>query len=228
MQQGIFLLWVLAVGACLGAWIYLEAALSRHGKVQSRRKVTGYELARQLLDRNQLSRIPITRTPPGKAPSWILDELFLREENYQGSRLSQLAQVLHQTERLLVGSNSTLSLYLRTSGARTFQGIVAASWVLVLVGATFSAARSLGTVGQLLFVLSALLGVATLSEEFEARKRSVSSLASIEGLELDEKVRLKKILDALRWSSLAQLIEAPFSFYPRKPAKRNHALSKSH
>jgi len=227
MQQGVFLLWVICVGVSLGVWIYLEVSLSRYGSLQTRRKLTGYELARQILDRHQSGRVPIEAVPQGRDLGASLDKLFLREEDYRGSRLAHLARSLFGATRLLVGSKSVASLYLRGLGERSFQWVIVSSWVLVLLGAAFRFARPAATLGQILFVLSGLLAVASLGEEFEVGKRSVSNLMSVEGFELDEKVRMKKLLESLRWWPFALLIQAPFSLSVRSSEKSSHVLSKS-
>jgi len=226
MQQGVFLLWVVCIGISLGAWIYLEVVFSRYGAFVNRRKLTGYELARQLLDRNQLSRVTVTSAEEGKRSGDSLERFSLPEAVYHGKRLTELAQALHETERFLCGFRSVVTLYLRALGGRSFQILIAASWGLVLIGAAFSPARSVATLGQLLYVVANLLVLATLGEEFEAARRGLSSLASLEGFETDERVRLKKLLEAMRWSRAAELFQALFELARLTRKKLSHALSK--
>jgi len=74
-------------------------------------------------------------------------------------------------------------------------------------------------IGELLFLANFLVATASLAKEWEVTGRAVSSLASLEGFGTDERVRIKRLVEAIRWRPVAELLAAPFSILWQSKAK---------
>jgi len=62
--------------------------------------------------------------------------------------------------------------------------------------------------GQFLFLLFFLLALSSLGKEWEVAERAISEMGGIE-LGTDERIRMKRILKAIRWAPLAEMFRAP-------------------
>ena len=219
MQLGLFFLWVLSAGAAFLAWFALEMAwVSSKGR-ESRRRMTGCELARQVLDRNRLNYISLHAAPSGGRIHLGLeaDQLALHEKIFYGSELSHLAAALHEAGHFLSGNRLPLPAGLRRFQRNTVRVGVLLSWIGVAIGFLFPSQAGWAAWGELIFILITLRALSRLGEEWEATDRSLSQLLSLEGFGTDERVGIKRVLDRLRWSPLAEIMSAPFSFFPQRP-----------
>ena len=208
MQQGLFLLWALSLGASVLALLYLEISLVRNGKFKSHRQLTGGDLARQILDRNHLNRMTIGAVSVRRTVHFGvgLDRFLLRKKVYYGSRLADLAVVLHETAHLLEESHALIPLEWRAKSARMFQGIVGASLLFILTGLFLAPLGWLSVFGQGLFVIVFFIALVSLGEEAEITERALTNLSLLEGFGTDERVRIRRLLKALRWSPIAELL----------------------
>ena len=221
MQEGLSLLWFICVVASLAAWFYLEISLSVAGKFQSRRQITGCELARQVLDQSRLSQTAIL---PAQG-LWDIhfgfdfERLFLSEKAYYGTQLGDLGISLHESAHLLRESKEVVPVDLRTHTVNFLRIAILASWSFIVAGRFFPAWTWMMPFGQFLFVILCIRAFALLGEEWEVTTLGLASLPLLEGLETNELVRVRKLLQAIRWSPLAELFAEPFSLLFRHKRK---------
>lgn len=214
MQEGLGWLWLVSLTVSLAAWLYVEISKAQSRKVETRRPLTGCELARQILDRHHFHRTsihPVSRRTKGEG-SLQGNQLFLRESVYQGSRLTDLAEALYESMGYLEASQSLLPKGLERTGRLAFGGMVLLAWGLILGGVLGGRFSALTVGGQFLFILAFFFALFSLGREWEVVQRAISEMGGIE-LGTDERVRMKGLLKAMRWSPLAEL------FKPRWPVK---------
>lgn len=214
MQEGLFFLWVLSVAVSVAALFYLEISFSVRGGVSNRRQMTGCELARQFLDRNQFhqtSVVPVHRVWRVHF-GFDIERLFLGERAYYGTHLADLATAFHEAAHLLKESKSgLLPVNLRTQGSTLLRTAILVSWGLIFWGFLFRAWSWTVPVGEFVFTVICFRALALLGEEWEIAGQAITNLAQIEGLETGERVRIKELLKTLRWSPLAEIFAEPFS-----------------
>ncbi len=210
MQQGLWFLWVLSAGVSGGVWLYSEISRAENRGRETRRLITGCELARQILDRHRFHRTsvhPVSKKEGGER-GLLGDRLLLPEGAYYGNRLLDLAQTLHDAVGHLESSRSLLPAGLRTRRRWVFGGGLLVSWGLVLGGFLWDQGSGLMSAGQFLFLLFFLLALSSLGKEWEVAERAISEMGGIE-LGTDERIRMKRILKAIRWAPLAEMFRAP-------------------
>jgi Zn-dependent membrane protease YugP len=214
MQEGLIFLWLLSVGVAMVAWFCMEISLATEGNTPSRRQITGCELARQVLDRNQLSQTAVFPAPGVWRVHFGSDfeRLLLAERVYYGTRLSDLAIAFHESAHLLTESQAVLTGRVRAEVDRVLRGGILLSWFLILGGFLFPAWSWLASTGRFLFILVSFRALASLGEEWEVTERALANLNFVEGFGTEERVRIKKLLRVIRWSPLAELFAEPFSF----------------
>ena len=228
MHPGLFFLWVLSLGASLGAGCYVQWVFRRDGRFENRRQVNGYELARQVLDRNHLSQAAIEEGLKGSEPfsDHAGERLFLCEKIYRGTKLADLAVSLHETISFMDASQSLLPLSSFLKKGKFFQTVMIGSWILILSGIFFPALRGLASLGQGLFVAAFLTAALCLGKETELMERSFSNLMALEGLATDEMARMKRLLKALLWNPWAAPWEAPLIFFKNRGKTSRKCLTK--
>jgi len=115
-------------------------------------------------------------------------------------------------------SRSVLPMALLNPRGWLFRGSVLTSWLMILAGSVIGW-DSVIRIGELLFLANFLVATASLAKEWEVTGRAVSSLASLEGFGTDERVRIKRLVEAIRWRPVAELLAAPFSILWQSKAK---------
>lgn len=213
LQEGLFLLWLLTLVVSILSWGYLKILYVQEEKLMNRQQITGCELARQILDRHHLHRTSVHSVlEKGRehlGPS--LNQFLLAEKGYYGTRLVDLAEVLHEVAHYLEALKSTLPVGLRAARGRFARIGVIASWILILGGFLLPSWGWMSRLGQIFLVSAFFLALASLLTEWEVTERAIANLSSLEGLGTDERMRMKRLLKAIRWGPLAELLRAPFS-----------------
>ena len=210
MQEGLGFLWLLSLIASAAAWLYREVVLAGKKGIASRSQMAGCELARKILDTCHLTHTAVQPAPSrGPEPAPHRDELLLNEKIYSNSSLAALAETLHETVHWIESSKVFLSTRPGGMGGRFFSGWVLLSWTCLALGVLFSHWVWLFRLGQFLFVLAFLAALASLAGEWEIGQRAVSQLTALERLGTDERVRMKEVLKALRWTPLAEIFRIP-------------------
>lgn len=207
MQQGFFILWILALGVSMVSWLYLKMVSTREGAFQNRRRITGCELARQALDRTRLHSVAIDLVVKQKRTysNLHLDRLSLAKKVYYGTKLTELAQALWECGHLLLKSSSLAYFIGGILETKPTRILIAVSWILIFAGFLFPSLRGMATAGQFLFIAIFFLALTVLLGEWEVMDRVVVNLSQSEGLETNEKIRIRRILNAMRWMPLADL-----------------------
>lgn len=213
MQPGLFYLWMLSAALGAAAWLYLEMAAARHKGFQTRIQLTGCELARQVLDRNDQPQAAVLVLRGERRIHFGLGHipLALAEPVYHGTRLTDLAIALHQTAHFLNGTPSVFPASLRARKGPAVGLAITISWFLVGGGALFPAWGWMSFWGQLVLVLLCLGALGALAEEWEVTDRATNYLAFLNELGVDERVRVKALLKAYRWVTVAELFGEPLS-----------------
>ncbi|GEM_PF-2409321 len=222
-------LWILTLFLAIAAWIYRRVSFSKAGGFRNRRQITGCEFVRQILDDHRFNRVAVKPMAVARTAHFHsrLGELHLPERIYYGTQLLDLAMGMHGAMHLLQESKALVPVELQIQGSRLFRMMVLASWFLIGGGMIFSRFESWVPIGQLLFIFTFLLALASLAEEWEVTSRSLASLSKLEEFEPNERMHLKRLLRAIQWTPLAELFGSPFTLFARTTEKvKGHAVSK--
>ncbi len=224
MQSGLFFIWTLFVGFSLLAWLYLKVFFEKEKGHLSRRRITGCELARQVLDRNHQHQTSVRPIFSARNAHFGLDfnQLLLSEKAYYGTGLKDLAITLHETAHLLVESKPSLLVEFWAKIVRFLQMTLLLSWLLVIGGIFLPPFRWMVSLGQVLFVVLFFRALASLAKEWEVTELALTQLASLDGFGTDERVKMKKLLQAIRWVRLAELFGEPLALFRKRGKNSSH------
>lgn len=210
MREGLHFLWIFSLNVSLLAWLYYRIVSLRKEKMLNRGQVMGYEVARQVLDRNRLARTVIYSVASGeKKAGPESDSLTLDANVYSGTTLATLATALKETLHFLEASQfSFLSRFGPWSG-RPFRILVGSAWCLIAAGLLLSSHPQIFDLGRALFVFCFFLALSSFPLEWEISEKGIAQLSFLERLWTDERVAIKEILKASRGASFAELIDIP-------------------
>lgn len=192
MQPGLTYLWIAGVALSALCRFYLKIIRIRGGKFVNRRRLNGYETARQALDHLEFNRMTV-------------DRRILPEKISKGMSLGDLAFTLNAVFRYAENSKSPIPESLRIPSGRWFRAAVGVSWLLVAAGLlSFSPAGVMRT-GQLLWTALFIVSLSLVWEEKERLQKAAAYLSHMDALTTDEKIKIRAILRAYRWEVLAGL-----------------------
>lgn len=210
MREGLHFLWIFSLNVSLWAWLYYRIVCLRKKKTLNRSQVMGYEIARQVLDRNQLARTAVYAVAPGEKNAGDgSDALGLDSKIYSGTTLTALASALKETIRFLEGSKFSFLSRLGPGSGRPFRILVGTAWFLIVTGFLFSSYPGILDAGKILYIFCFFLSLGYFPLEWEISEKGAAQLSTLERLWTDERVAIKKILKASRGSSFAELIDIP-------------------
>lgn len=217
------MVWAVSLAVTFLAWLHLKISFARVGWYPSRSKITGCELARQVLDRGHMGRtavhfVPEVGATPARsaggrrvvpsAPSF--NQLLLPERVYYGTRLADLATSLHETAHLTEEFGAGSVSWARHGGL-LLRTVVRLAWLTGL-GGIFLGNTWMRNLGQLGFSGAFLWSLVSLGQETQVTERASSQLGALEGFRVDELTRMRQLLQAMRGVCLAEIFRAPFSF----------------
>lgn len=204
---------LLAVMVSVTAWLYIKIAERNVNQLESRRRITGCELARQVLDSRVRGRVSVTAAG-GAGLSHLgrsTESLTLNERVFFGGRLSDLSRSLHETHHLLTVGKSAVPLRWGMAIGRTLRVPLAVSLFIIVMEIFFPLWAGVAFWGELSFLAIFLFALASMAGEWEVTQNAISHLSRLEGFEMDEKIRMKHFLAVLGWAPLAELIAGPLA-----------------
>ncbi len=188
------------------SWVY-----SNGGKIRNRKGMTGCEVARQLLSRNGFQDVPVEMMAPlnhDSLPSFR--QLYLSPDIYKGKNLWAIAGAARESARLALVSSSVLPLRIKNRLSFLLHGVIFIAWGSFLLGLTGERFEFFKWTGSFLFILLFVLALLRLPREWEVSEKALFYLRQSQWFELDEFIRLKRILRALRLTLVSQIFRVPF------------------
>ena len=198
----------------LGLWAQskVKSAFNKYSKVRNMLGMTGAEVARKILNANQLSNIQIEETngflsdhyDPGKKV------LRLSPEIYRSNSVAAAGVAAHEVGHALQDQGGYLPLQLRTFLVPTVQ---IGSWlgpIIFFLGMIISTplGTNLAWIGLILFAATAAFTLVTLPVELDATRRAKAWLLNSGMIYPSEMTGINSVLDAAALTYVAAAIQA--------------------
>jgi Zn-dependent membrane protease YugP len=178
--------------------------------VQIASGLPGAQVARQILDQNGLSEVPV-ETSPGGALSDHYDPrkkaLFLSEPVYQPPSVAAAAVAAHETGHALQDQRGYTPLRIRSA---IFPAVAFAStaWIwLLIIGAVLNA-LNLIALALILYAVAVAFHIVTLPVEFNASRRASAQLRELGIVGASEQEGVNKVLRAAALTYVAGALAA--------------------
>ena len=168
-----------AIILALYAQAKVQSTFQRYSKVRASSGATGAQVARNLLDKNNLSDIVVEITPGHLTDHYEprTNKLRLSAEIYHGNSLAALGVAAHETGHAAQHAQEYIPLSLRNTIFPVARFGSNLAFPLFFIGLLFGRGGSfLMDLGIILFTFAVLFQVITLPVEFNASRRALAML----------------------------------------------------
>ncbi|MCM8774770.1 MAG: zinc metallopeptidase [Candidatus Omnitrophica bacterium] len=209
------MVWCLILGCSFLAFATEVWLIRENGRFQNRRRVTGAEIARYILDAGGFKQTIVDFPREGSQESQSgIEQLYLEKSVYEGGRLLDIAHAA-RTAVLKTGIpevNFFPSISLKRRLWKVHCFLILLSWLMVILGSLSSYLSGIRLAGFLIFLVTFIVAMIDLPAEWNISHQAMVHLRNSRHFEIDEIIRLKNLMNALRLDGLAQLFKVPLSF----------------
>jgi Zn-dependent membrane protease YugP len=194
-----FILLIPAVILALYAQVKVKSTFNKFLEVSAASGQTGAQVARELLDRNHLSDVPVELTPETLSDHYDPRTRVLRlsPEVYHGRSLASLGVAAHETGHAVQHSLAYVPLTVRNAIFPVANFGSNLGYILFFIGLIFGANKFLIDLGIILFSFFVFFTVLTLPVEFNASSRALVMLTDSGYLTRGEEAAgARKVLNA--------------------------------
>lgn len=158
------------------AQIKIKNAYQKYSKISSGTNFTGFEVARKILDRNNLREVRIERTPGTLSDHYDPRTKVLRLSNsiYDGNSVASMSVAAHEVGHAIQHAEGYFPLILRNNIAPIVNFATRFVWIFIVLG--FIVSSFFIDIGIIMFLAIVAFQVVTLPVEFNASKRALLEL----------------------------------------------------
>lgn len=210
MSGGAFLIYFLLLLIIpLWAQSRVRGAYRKYSKIPTSSQMTGYEVARKILDDNGLYDVTIEEVRGTLTDHYDPRSKTVRlsRDNYRGRSMAAAAVAAHEVGHALQHAQGYAFLKFRTALVPLASfGSNTALW-LIIIGFLLSA-MNLVLLGIIFMSFAVLFQIVTLPVEFNASTRAMDQLVVSGIIHTDEERPTKKVLDAAALTYVASALVA--------------------
>lgn len=171
------LMYLLMLLIPLAAQIYVSFTYRKYKSVDNSSGVTGYDVARQILDKNGLDKIYIVETKGVMSDHYDPNRKIVRlsTEVYNGRSIASMAIAAHECGHAIQDKDGYFFLKFRSMIFPIVNIGTQFAYIVLLIGFIFEAINLIG-LGILLVSLGLIFQLVTLPTEIDASKRAMKNL----------------------------------------------------
>ena len=196
----------IGLGISLIAQIIVTTSYNKYKKVQNRNNLTGFEIARKILDKNGLQDIMILETKGNLSDHYDPSRkvIKLSKDIYNGSSIASSSVAAHECGHAIQDKVGYKPMHIRSKIVTTVNICTKLGYLAIAIGAFFS--YELIEIGIILLATILVFELITLPVEFNASKRALQELNKLKLIEKDENRKAKNMLTAAAFTYVASLI----------------------
>jgi uncharacterized protein len=204
----VFMVPPLVLGLVIQWW--LKRTFAHYSRIQIGSGLAGAQVARQILDQNGLTEVPVEVAPGGPLSDHYdprKKALFLSEPVYNPPSVAAAAVAAHETGHALQDSKGYVPLKIRST---MYPAVAFASsaWIwLLMIGAVLGA-LNLVALALLLYAVAVAFHLVTLPVEFNASRRASAQLRELGIVGAGEQEGVNKVLRAAALTYVAGALAA--------------------
>ena len=207
-----FILLIPAIIFTVYAQRKVQSTYAAYSRVQTRRNITGGQVARMILDNNGMGHVPIEVVQGNLTDNYdpTKDVMHLSEGTYGSSSVAAVAVAAHESGHAMQDGANYAFLKLRIAMVPAVNVVSAISMPVIMIGIILiCAGQAIGgsvfNIGVIMFVVVVLFHTVTLPVEFDASKRALQQLVSLNIVDDTEVNGARKVLTAAGMTYVAAL-----------------------
>ena len=208
-----FIILIPAIIFALYAQAKVKNAYRKYSGIENRRRITGRQAARMILDSNGLQHVSIEMVAGTLTDHYdpSKDIMRLSSQVYNGPSLASVSLAAHESGHAIQDGTSYGFLKFRNAIAPVVSLVSTVSWPLMLIGLLiiWQGNRATGNfifdLGIIFFAAVVLFHTVTLPVELNASKRAIKQLVDLNIVDDQEARGSKKVLSAAAMTYVAAL-----------------------
>lgn len=199
------LIWLGLIITCLSQ-ILIKIAYNKYQKQDNKKRLTGFDVARQILDKNGLKDILVLETTGYLSDHYdpIKKVIKLSTNIYNGTTISAAAVAAHECGHAIQDKEDYKPMRIRSKIIPTVNLFTKLGYISIVIGAIFD--YRLMEVGVILLTSILLFQIITLPVEFNASFRALKQINIMNLLSQDEQEKAKKVLAAAAFTYVASVL----------------------
>lgn len=187
---------LLIIGLPLLAQIFIKISYENNSRIKNSKELTGYDVARKILDKNGLNDLLIVETNGYLTDHYDPNRkvIKLSRNIYGNDTISSMAVAAHEVGHAIQDKEGYFFLKLRTFIFPIVSFISRMTWLVILVGFFFEIVNAI-YLGIIIVSASVIFELVTLPVEINASKRAIKELNSL-NLITGEEDKVKNVLTA--------------------------------
>ncbi len=188
------------------AQVLIKITYSKYQKQENKKRLTGFDVARQILDKNGLKDILVLETT-----GYLTDHydptkkvIKLSTDIYNGTTISSAAVAAHECGHAIQDKENYKPMRIRSKIVPTVNLCTKLGYLAIIIGALFS--YKLMIIGVILLLSILLFQIITLPVEFNASIRALKQIDKLSLLSNDEQKGAKKVLSAAAFTYVASVL----------------------
>lgn len=191
----------------LCAQYFVTTTYNRYSKIKSKKNITGFEVARKILDSYGMNNVYITETVGKLSDHYDPSRKVIRlsTEVFHGNSISSCAVAAHEVGHAIQDKKNYSFLKTRNLIIPFVNFVSYAGYLAILIGIIF-ASQNLILIGIATEIIILLFQLITLPVEFDASKRALTELKNINVLTTKELILSEKVLRAAAFTYVSSVI----------------------
>lgn len=188
------------------AQIWVSSSYKKYKKILNSHDVTGYDVARKILDANNLENIIILETKGSLTDHYDPTKkvIKLSTDIYHGSSIASASVAAHECGHALQDKNKYPPMRIRSTLVPYVNLCTKIGYLAIMIGVFFS--YTIIEVGIILLCSMLLFQLVTLPVELNASKRALKELEHLNLLQKEEKKKARRMLTAAAFTYIASLL----------------------
>lgn len=185
----------------------VQSNFARYLRVETEKGYSGVQVARLLLDQNDLQGVPIELTRGKLTDHYDPSKKVLRlsEEVYYGNSIASVSIAAHEVGHAIQDANDYAALTLRNKFFPVARFGSSAAWFFIMVGLLIPSMGNFMDIGIILFSTAVLFQLITLPVEFNASNRALELLDTNGFITSYENKGARKVLGAAALTYVAAM-----------------------
>ena len=185
-----------AIALALYAQFHVKSVFNKYLEVGNESGKTGEQTAREILDANGLTHIPVYETQAGDHYHPRKQALYLSSPVYRGRSVTSMGVAAHEAGHAIQHAHRYMPIVVRNAIVPVVNFASSAAMWLILAGIFFRGAEFLFDLGIVFFSAAVLFQIITLPVEINASHRAVEQLYSVAAVNAEEERGVRKVLRA--------------------------------
>ena len=201
------ILYIVIIAIPLIAQIQISSSYNKYKKVNNKKGISGFEVARKILDANGLENVYVVEVAGNLTDHYdpARKTIRLSKDIFHGETIAAASVAAHECGHAIQDKVGYIPMKIRSMLVPLVNISSKASWIIIIIGFIAESFR-LFTLGIALISIGLLFQVITLPVEFNASSRAKDELKKLHILETNEGNGVSKMLWAAAMTYVASVL----------------------